>query len=298
MWLWLILSACLANAVVQMIDKFLLTKSFTRASSLTFLIASANLLGVFFVFGDFNWSLPSDQIALAVFSGVAFTVALQFLYLSFRKSDVSRMSPLVGGLVTLFSLLLAFLFVGEALTALQLGGVALLALGCLVLGYERVSKKEHRAAIVFAGLSALFFAVAYVLQKHIFLSESFSTGFVYARLGTFLSALPLLLIPGTAKELFGRKSGGQARRWSSLLVVAINMMLAAYYFVAINYSFSLTDVTVVNALSGLQYAMLLAIVWLLSTFAPKVFREKFSAGKITQEIIAVLLIVGGLALLA
>ena len=63
------------------------------------------------------------------------------------------------------------------------------------------------------------------------------------------------------------------------------------------YAISLGSVSVVNALNGFQYALVIVFVAILSKWRPKIFREEYTRGEIFSEILAVVLIAVGLALL-
>ena len=54
----------------------------------------------------------------------------------------------------------------------------------------------------------------------------------------------------------------------------------------------------VNALEGIKYIFILIFAFLLSLKAPQILKEEISRRVIFQKVIAILLIAGGLALLA
>ena len=77
--------------------------------------------------------------------------------------------------------------------------------------------------------------------------------------------------------------------------MAVNKGLAAFYFLGMNFAISLASATLVNALAGLQFALLFVVVFVSSKLVPKFFNEYFTRTEIIQQIIAMLFIIGGLA---
>ena len=68
-------------------------------------------------------------------------------------------------------------------------------------------------------------------------------------------------------------------------------------FLLINYAISISSVTIVNALQGLQYVFLLIMILILTRWLPKVMEEKLSGIIFAQKISAIVIIGAGLYLL-
>jgi len=64
----------------------------------------------------------------------------------------------------------------------------------------------------------------------------------------------------------------------------------------IQYATALGSVTIVNALSGVQFAFLIVVIALLTKYDPKLSKEKFARGELRNELLAVLVIAIGLAM--
>ena len=149
--------------------------------------------------------------------------------------------------------------------------------------------------MLWAVIAGIFFAISYVTVRAVYLEESFSTGFVFARLGSFLAALPLLAVPSVYKSIFNRTKKQEKQAKGGYLLLAVNKGLAAFYFLGMNFAISLASATLVNALAGLQFALLFVVVFVSSKLVPKFFNEYFTRTEIIQQIIAMLFIIGGLA---
>ncbi len=298
LWFWIVIVSQFANAGAQLLDKFLLTKKFPRASVLTFWTAVGNLLGVVFVFWNFNFFPGWYLLAISILSGVAFTVALQFFYIAMKSGEASHVAPLVGGAVPIFTFAVSYFWLAERLTSFQMMAVVLLVAGALLISFEK--SRQHNGlhiGMLYAVIAGAFFALSYVMMRRVFLEESFSTGFVWARLGSFAAALPILLSRPARNIIFAKSEKQKEKAKSGLGILALNKSMAAVYFIGMNYAISLESATLVNALAGLQYAILFILIFVFTKKLPQFFREQFTKAEIIQQIIALALIVGGLALL-
>ncbi|NQT49774.1 DMT family transporter [Candidatus Kuenenbacteria bacterium] len=297
-WFWVVIISLFCNAGAQLLDKFLLTKKFPNASVLTFWTAIGNLLGIVFIFWEFNFFPGWYLFIIALLSGVAFTVALQFFYMGMKKGEASHIAPLVGGTVPVFTFIISYYWLAERLTFYHQIAVLLLVVGALLISFEKSKKYSGvHIGMLWAVIAGLFFALSYVMMRRVFLDETFSTGFVWARLGSFVAALPILFSKRARNMIFAKSEKQKEKAKSGLGILAVNKSLAALYFVGINYAMSLTSATLVNALAGLQYAILFIMIYISTKKLPKFFNEHFTRKEIVQQVVAILFIIGGLAFL-
>jgi len=297
LWFWVVFASQFANAGAQILDKFLLTKKFPRVSVLTFWTAVWNLLGVVFIFWDFVFFPGWTILILALLSGVFFTIALQFLYSALKTGEASHIGPLVGGIVPIVSFIASYFWLHERLSGFQLFAIGLLVLGTLLISFEKSRKHNGwHIGMVWGIIAGLFFGLSYVLTRGVFLQTTFSTGFVWARIGGFVAALPLLLSPLVRGDIFVNTKAKKAKLESGLIVLIINKTLAVIYFLGMNYALSLASATVVNALAGLQYAIMFLMIYICTKTVPKFFQEQFTRREIAMQVLAILIIISGLAL--
>ncbi len=298
MWFPIAIIAQFANAFATILDKFLLSGKFKFASVLTFWTAVFNLLGVVFIFWDFNWQPGTMAIIYSLGSGIFFALALQFFYVAMKTGEASHISPLTGGVIPVISIFASYYLLGEVLTFYQSIGVILLVVGVLIISFEKSKKHSGwHIGMLWAVFAGIFFALNYVLARAAYLETTFSTAFVLARIGCFVPAALLLLLPRVRREIFTKNKKEKKKEKSALTILVINKTLAAFYFIGMQVSVSLASATLVNAIAGLQYAILIILVFICSRFFPKFFNEKFTKLEIAQEIFAIMLIIGGLAVM-
>lgn len=298
LWLWIVIIAQLFNAGALLLDKFLLTKRFPHPGFLTFWTATWNLLGVVFIFWNFNFAASHRTLILALLSGIVFTIALQFFYMGVKKGEASHIAPLTGGIVPLATCLFSYFWLAERLNYWQLLAVGLLVAGTLIISFEK-SLKYHgwHIGMLWAIIAGGFFGLSYVLSRIVFMTDTFSTGFVWGRVGCFVAALPLLLIPVVRQGIFAKGEKKKKRLESSLLILAGNKTLGGLAFVGLSFAISLTSATLVNALSGIQYVFVFLLIIFFTWKLPRFFKEKITRSELIQEILALLLIAAGLGLI-
>lgn len=295
LWIWIVIASQFGNAGAMLLDKFLLVKKFPKASVLTFWTCVWNLLGLVFIAYDFDWQPGSFVIWVSILSGALFTVALQFFYVAMKKGEASHIGPLVGGVVPIVTMVISYFWLAERLTFYQFVGVILLVVGVLIISFEKSRKHNGwHIGMLWAVVAGIFFALTYVTAKAVYMETTFSTGFVWARLGCFVAALPLLLVPSIRKAIFVKDKKEKEKRRSGLVILVINKTLASLYYVGMHVAVSMASATLVNALAGLQYAVLFVLIYFSTIMFPKFFKETFTKVEIIQEIFAILLIIGGL----
>ena len=297
-WLLIALTAHFLFALVFIVDKFILSKTVLQPTVYAFYVG---LLGItalaLFPFG-FDL-LPINQILISFLAGFLFVLAILFFYQAIKLGEISRVVPIVGGAVPLFTLFFSYSLLDERLSWDQFIAFFLLIIGSVVMFWPRREKILAKASLnkrlFFSLLAAFFFASSYVLSKFIYLEQSFINGFIWIRLGGFLGAWLLLFWPNVRQAVFKTskkikfKVGGLA---------AANKSISAFSHLLLNYAIALGSVTLVNALQGVQYAFLLIIALFLSKKFPQIIKEQISNGVIMRKVMAICLISLGLVILA
>ncbi len=293
-WFFIALIGYLLLAVVAVLDKFIVSKS-VRPIVYTF-------YSTIFMFGalaalpiiDFNFLIGIDWW-WAIISGVSFGFALWTLFLALNRGEASHINPFNGGLVTIFIFILSFVFLGENLTILQYFGISILVLASFLLSFEKSLKHDgFHLGFVWAIISALFFAISHVSAKYLYGQYDFGTAFIWTRATTGLVGLFLLLFP-TVRNSFKRKEKEPktyAKKYSLFIVIG-NKILSILSAILLQYAMSIGSVTIVGAMSGVQYVLMFTMIYLLTKFTPKIFKEYFTKHEIKMQILALLLVVIG-----
>ncbi len=292
-------------AVVFILDKLIVSTAKQKPVVYAF-YTSIFMLAALLLFPvvGFGW-LKGTGWLLAVISGVSFGLAMWTLFIADSKGETSHISPFNGAFVTLFIFFLGAVFLGERLTSFQIGGVVILMLASLLLSSEK--SREHNGfhvGFVWAIVSGLFFAISHVSAKYLYLEYPFWTGFIWSKATTGLVGLFLLFYKDVRNALFKKsppkadpplaEKTNYAVRHGVAIIIA-NKLLSVVAIILLQYAISIGSVTLVNALSGLQYALMFVLIYLLTKFLPKVFNEYFTRREIIIEVVAIILVVIGSA---
>ena len=132
-WLYLALIAYFINAVVFIIDKYLLSASITKYHAYAFGASILSLPAVLLIpFGVTWYGLAYFLIAIS--SGSVFFLGLTFLYKSIKESDVSVAATQVGTLGSIFTYIFSIFILKEKLHLVDSIAFIFLILGIFLLG--------------------------------------------------------------------------------------------------------------------------------------------------------------------
>ncbi len=293
MFIWIAITAYLLFALNAVVDKFLLTKAVKHPIAYAFYIG---------ITGPLTWLLipfglkflSFADLLIAIVGGGSFIIALYFLYRATQETSISRLLPIEGGFVPVFTLILAYFLLGERLTSFQLLAFVFLVAGAVTISFKQEDGAWHPQALKNSLIAAFLFALSFTLTKYIFDQTNFVSGLIWTRLGFLLVALSFLIPPKSRRHIMRvprETTGGNKVLYYGARVSGGTAGLLQNYAIAIG------SVTIVNALQGTQYAFLLILTILLSKYFPKILKEKISAAILLQKILAIMFITLGLILL-
>jgi uncharacterized membrane protein len=292
-WIYFAVSAYLLMAVTAVVDKFLVSKVVKQPVAYAFYIGITGPFSLLlFPFGGQMLSMPDMMLALA--SGVFFVLGVYFYFSAVQNSSVSRVLPIQGGLLPLFTLMFAFILLNERLEVSQYFAFSFLVAGSVLISLRKDAGHWHPQALGFVTLSAICFALATTLSKHVFEVSNFITGMIWTRQGFVLVALALLLSAENRKHIFNAPKEAKAKNIFLYYSGRFSGTIAGFLQ---NYAVAIGSVTIVNAMQGTQFLFLLVLTTFLSFRYPKILKEKVNAKIMIQKISAIALISIGLFLL-
>ncbi len=303
MWLYLAFIGYTALALVGILDKFILSSE--KVKPIVFVFYSTVFAVPVLLAAPFGVRLLSmTSWPLAVIGGVSYSCALYTMYKGYQESEVSHVGPLIGAAIPFFVLLLSSVFLEEQVHTRQVVAIAVLIAGCLVISFEqsKLHNGWHRG-MLWGIASGLFYSFFFVIAKYLYTTVGFFSGFVWLWGSMGVSGLLLLLSRTARGYIFGAShhtpkiEKKPMRTRHALLFIIGDKVLSVVGVVFIQLAIAMGSVSVVNAMVGLQYALLIVFVALLSKFVPRFFREEYAAGEALQESVAVVLIIIGLGLL-
>ncbi|MFH0805937.1 MAG: DMT family transporter [Patescibacteria group bacterium] len=293
-WIIIAIISHFLTAIVFIIDKFIVSKTAIRPVIYSFYVGI--LGGLTILLFPFGFELISlKQIIISFMAGILFIFATLYFYKTIKISEISRIIPIIGGAIAIFTLILTYLFLEERLSSNQFIAFFLLVFGGLIILWPKRNKKMFSfQKISFILLSALFFAGSYVLTKMVFTEQSFINGFIWIRLGSVLGACLLLILPRNRKIIFNI---GEEIKKKTIILPIFSKSLSAFAFLLLNYAIFLGNVALVNALQGVQYVFLLIMAFFLSAKFPQIIKEQINRGVIFKRILGIIFVCLGLIFL-
>ncbi len=293
-WLIVIILSYFLFAVVSLVDRYLLIGS-PNPKIYTFYVGVLGILTLLLV-PFVGFSVPGIyEIIFCLLVGAVYIFALFFLFFGLEQFEASTIIPGIGGFLPIFTLLLIYFFSGgrTVLNPLEILAFFFLVLGSVTVSWQAPTKIFFKG-LGFSALTGLFLSLNFVLAKYVYLMLPFWTGFIWIRVGAFLTVLFFLFTKQVRKELFSDVSAFSKKTGAFFL---FNQAIGAGAFTLQNWAIALAGLaylSVINALQGIQYALLFILTILFS----KIFKEEISKKVILQKIIAILFIGVGVVILA
>ncbi|MEK7614279.1 MAG: DMT family transporter [Patescibacteria group bacterium] len=287
-WIGLVVIAQLINAAIVLVDKYLLNtdRGIGRPAIYAFYISMLSLVVLVMVpFGVVSW--PSALVVgLSLATAVSYIFSIFFLYSALKTMDASDAAPVVGAISAIVTFILARVWLNQDLPQTFTLGFTLLVIGTLLISHFRFNTRSF--ALVF--FSGALFGLSAFLVKLIFLNASFADGFFWSRIANVVVAASMLILPSNwklIKESFHGSSSGI--KW---LLVG-NKTLSGIAFVLILFAISVGSVSIVNALSGLQFVFLLTFAYFCAGMFPAVFKGEIHPHKIHHKLYGIIFIIFG-----
>lgn len=302
-WFSLVILGHVLTAVSFVLTKVLLSgagakegKSFEHPIVFTFFIGVLGLLA--FALFPLGFEIPTlAEWLLDVSAGIAMAIALLCFLYALQGGETSRVVPFVGAGIPIFSLLFELLFLDSSLNTAQLVWFAVLVAGSLLITLERNKSKlhqskQHQGKLWWLALgAAVMFAVSFGLSKLAYQDQEFMSAFIWIRLGTFFFVLIILLSKKYRSMIV--QSIGLFKHKVGILYLA-TQVFGALGFIFINYALSVASLAIVNAMQGIQYALLLVITIVAAKKYPQFINENLSRGSLLIKITGVIVISIGL----
>ncbi len=276
-WILLATAGQFLNAIVAIFDKYIVSDEKVLPKPFVYAFYSCLVTGGWMVIFFLGWipglselgvptlenvQKPTIQVVgMSFLAAYTFFIALVSMYDALKRADASNTMPIIGSVVALSSFGLSYVFLGDKLHDNFMIGVALLAVGTLLVA-QTLPKIDTIIQVLHSGL---FFALHWITMKGLFLETSFDDGFFWSRVGFVIFALSLLLVPTYFKKV--REQTEQTSKKAGVIVLFAKVLAGIAAFMLLNAT-DMGDVSVVQALGGLQYVFILLISILFAHWLP------------------------------
>lgn len=298
MWLLFAFIGPVAWAISVHIDKYLIGRYFQDADTAVLMLFTA-VIGVvalpviwWFVTGIF--APPLQSIAVMTASGVMFIAAMMFYLRAIQSEEASVVAPLFQ-LTTIFSFLLAWVFLGETLTLKSGLGTLLILSGVMFVSLDRNFKVRALKRPLMLGMLACTFilALANVLFKVYAVADDFWVTTFWVFVGEALFGAFFLMLP-----YYRRQFVHLVRTHTGALigVNGANELINLGGGLGVRYATMLAPVAVVSAVASTTTLFVFALGSLLSWLAPHLSQEDISRQSLVHKAIAAAVVTAGVLL--
>jgi drug/metabolite transporter (DMT)-like permease len=272
-------------------DKVLLKNPGTRnLFSYVFWLGAMSALGVLLIPFGYR-SAPIAMLGLAFATGVIHLVGVYFYYAALKRGEASETLAIMGGFSPVATAAIAFALLSKQMSPAQLLGFALMTGGGFAMFFsEKLPLKRLLPPVLLAsGLLGL----VNVLEKIVYDHTNFVTGYVWFTLGTFAGALGLLAPRSWRRQILAESGGDNPRNrfW-----YFVNRFVSGVGSFLLFYAISLAHPAIVDAISGVRYAMIFVGALLLTKLRPQWLKENFRGWQLFGKVTATALVVAGLVM--
>jgi len=289
LWALVAIFAAFCNAVVYIIDKFILSK-YVKNPIVPVMISSVLALvsgiSVYLLFGFSEMSY--FNIFLTFVAALGYVSMLVFYFRAMKIEDASTVSALFY-IAPLFTAVLAFFFLAESFTPIKYAGIVLIVAGALLISLRKFKLSNALWLMIPAILSV---SVTTIIIKYLTGFADFLTIFAYLRIWSFVIMIPVLFhsfrsLVKTVK-LHGLKP---------VAMMTFSESLTLFVTFLMTFAFSIGQVTLVNALSSVQPFFVLLFMVVLSAFFPKILKEDIGRSTVILKLVAIALMFVGAMLI-
>ena len=293
-WATLALLSAAIFGLVSILDKYIVDRMARNVSAILFILGVLSLLiSIPFLLADPSYSSYSiKSISAALASGFLRGLALAVLFWVLRREEVSRVLP-VTQTYPIFVAVLAALFLGEQIDALDWGAIVVIVAGAILLSVRRAGDTSggFRLGPSFFLLVLASFAtgVSNFLGKDA-LSE-LSTVQVFT-INFFIVGVAILAVSANRAAV---KEAWEIVRHRPLRVplFAADTSLALLGTFLLFASFEAGPVSGASALNAARPLFVFAYAVLVSWLAPRFIHEPLAPGVLAVKLAAIAMIVAG-----
>jgi uncharacterized membrane protein len=271
-------------------DKVLLQRKGTQnLMSYVFWLGAISVFGLVLI--PFGFKMPKLPIAGVGFAaGLADLIASYFYYWALKSGEASEELAAMGGFAPVATAIISVPLLNNPLGGQLLGFTLMTAGGFVMFFAEKRPLRNMLPKIVIASAA---FGITNVLQKIVFNQTNFVSGYVFFTLGTFVGSLLLLVPPAWRRQIMEHSGGDEPKNkfW-----YFVNRVVAGVGSFLVVYAVSRTNPALVEAISGVRYAVIFVGAYAITQWKPSWFREDFHRWALIAKAAATSLVIAGLVL--
>ena len=296
-WLFFAFSGPVLWAISTHLDKYLVEKYFKHSdvAVLLFFTACIGVLTLPFIawYEPTVFRLDAGSIALIVVSGILYMGAMLLYLHALQSEDATVVAPFFQS-VPLFGYVLAYVFLGERLSAMQMAGGALIIAGTLIVSVrfgKTVRRFKLRLVLLMlaCGLAA---ALSGLIFKIFAIDVAFWTTTFWMFVGEAIFGVALLAIPAYRR---GLAAVLRTNTTALLTINGSNELINLGGGLGNRYALMFAPLSIVQAISSTTTLFVFAFGIAIGVLFPHLSRETLSPRDLVQKGAAAVLVALGVA---
>jgi len=306
-WILLATLGQFFNAIVSIFDKFIVSDETMLPRPFVYAFYTCLFTGFWVVIyflgyipGLTTLGMPSfanvstptlEVVAMSFLTAYTFFIALVSMYDALKRADASNTMPIIGSISALSSFGMSYLFFDINLSDNFIVGLVLLSVGTMLVA-QTLPKVDIVIQVFHSGL---FFALHYITMKGLFNAIGFDDGFFWSRIGFVLFTLSLLLVPTYFDKV--KKQTTETSAKAGFIVLGAKALAGIAAFMLLKAT-DKGDVSLVQALGGLQYVFILLISFAFGQWLPDSATDKDTRPSVSfRRLLYVIVILVGFVVL-
>jgi transporter family protein len=291
MWILFTILAALVWSINNVFDKITVAKYIKKPIVPVIIGGFVSLLFCLIILANNFVFISTWQFFLSFLIGITCFTGTLFYFKAIKIEEASRVVPLFA-LTLVWIAILAGIFLGEVFDLYKYFGIFIIFLGAILISIGKKLKFSKKSFIYMVS-STLIFSVYNILVKYLMRDLDYWTVFAYSRLMIFMIVIPFFVYYfSDMKELIERykiKAVGLISFSQALSLVGVILFCTAL---------SSGFLTLVEGVVSLQYLFVFIIFFILSILFPKLIKEEISKSIVFLKLVAIVMIIGGVVLIA
>jgi uncharacterized membrane protein len=298
-WILPALLSPMFYSVAIITDKHLLTKEFPSVSAfnVVFAMMQVAVIAVYVVGASLTVGFGSDPIGISwsLLSGALAAGGIVFFFHGLQLEEASRATP-IQMTAPIFASLGGVALLGESINIIQWMAILSVVIGATLIstrfqdGLFRIARGR---ALVFLLCGALVMGMAYVANKE---ATNYLNIWTIMPLRSVGLGIGVMLLAARPKAIAEARAAIRNPRALGLTVMA-EVIVAPLGGLLFTYALSQGPVSLISAVQGVRPLIVLILTAVLSTKALNILDESLDIRTIGTKLIAIFLIVGGIAVM-
>jgi len=291
-WQFLAVFATLLWSIINIVDKHIISEKIrqVRIAIIFTFVGSLIILAILQFFAKIV--LPAFPIlALIVFSGILWIVAVIFYYKALQQDEVSRIIPIFL-LDPIFTAILAAVFLREVFSPTIYFGLLLVVGGAILISIKKREGILFGKGFWFILASTIIISADGIILKFVLEQLDFVSVFFWGRVGAAIGAIPFFLL--YKKNFFDTI---KLEKTASTILFSTDL-LSAIAGIIITLAIALGPVTLITTITATQSLFVFAFALIISKLNPRILREDTGKTTIAVKLLAIIMMIFGSYLVA